>query len=437
MKLIKRVVAGGATAAMLVSVAACGSSGGNSSEGTADNPVTINVWAWEPTLTNVKEAFEKQYPNIKVKITNAGTAGKEYTALQNALTAGRGAPDLAQIEYFAIPQFSLADSLYDLTKFGADKFSDYYNPGPWSAVSSNGGVWALPMDSGPTSFFYNKDVFDNAGVTEAPKTWNEFYEAAKKVRAVGSYILTEPTNIAVTESWIWAAGGKPVKVDGENVTINYAGDSKAKAFSEYMQKLIDEDLINTKLSMWSDDWYKALGDGSLCGITTGAWMVAMLKSGVPDTSGQWRIADMPQYNADDFGNGEDGGSSLAMLADTDKADAAYKFLEFATHDREGVDTRIDLGQFPADAQTLEDPDFASKTDEFFGDQKYQDVLIKAARKVRSGWSYLPYEVYARNNFGDFTGKAASDKSITYQQGMEQWQADLVQYGNDQGFTVNK
>lgn len=435
MKLTKKAIALGSAVAMLTSVAACGSSNDASNEGTADDPVTINVWAWEPTLTDVKKKFEKKYPNIKVKITNAGTAGTEYTALQNALTAGKGAPDLAQIEYFAIPQFSLAESLYDLSQFGADQYADYYNPGPWSAVSSNGGVWALPMDSGPTAFFYNKVAFEKAGIAEAPKTWNEFYEAAKKLRAVGSYILAEPNNIAVTESWIWAAGGNPVSVDGETVSIDYAGDEKSKAFSEYMQKLIDEDLINTQLTMWSDDWYKALGDGSLAGITTGAWMVAMLKAGVPDAAGQWRIADMPQYDLDDFGNGEDGGSSLAMLAGTDKADAAWKFLEFATHDREGVDTRIDLGQFPADAQTLEDKEFANKTDDFFGDQKYQDVLIKAAQKVRTGWSYLPYEVHARNIFGDYVGKASTDKSITYQQGVQQWQDALAQYGKDQGFTV--
>ncbi len=436
MKLIKKTVAVAGAVAMLASVAACGSNSG-SNEGTADNPVTINVWAWEPTLKQVTKKFEKKYPNIKVKVTNVGTGVKQYTSLQNALSAGKGAPDVAQIEYYAIPQFSLANNLYDLTKFGANKFSNYYNPGPWSSVSNNGGVWALPMDSGPTVFYYNKDVFDKAGVTEAPKTWDEFYEAAKKVRAVGSYILADPTNIAVAESWIWAAGGKPVKTNGDKLTINYGKDAKAQEFSKLMQKMIDEDLIDTKISMWSDDWYKALGDGSLCGLSTGAWMVAMLKDGVPDGSGKWRVADVPQYDSSNFGNGEDGGSSLAVLAKSDKAAAAYKFVEFATHDREGIKTRIDLGQFPADAKTLEDPDFVNKTDSYFGDQKYQDVLIKAAKKVRSGWSYLPYEVYARSNFSDFIGKAATEKTITFQKGMEQWQADLVKYGNGQGFTVNK
>lgn len=46
-------------------------------------------------------------------------------------------------------------------------------------------------------FFYNKAVFDKAGVDgESIKTWNDYYEAAKKIRATGSYI----TNLAGTSN---------------------------------------------------------------------------------------------------------------------------------------------------------------------------------------------------------------------------------------------
>lgn len=435
MKSFKKIAASGVAVATMFSMAACGSSD-SSNEGTADNPVTINVWAWEPTLTPVAKAFEKKYPNIKVKITNAGTAQKQYTSINNALQAGKGAPDVAQIEYFAIPQFVLQNSLKDLTEFGADKFDGYYTPGPWASVTYGGGVHGLPIDSGPDAMFYNKETFDKAGITEAPKTWDEFYEAAKKIRAVGAYITCEPANIAVTEAWIWAAGGKTVTADGENVTINYADDSAAKKYYAFMQKLIDEDLIDTKLTMWSEEWYKALEDGTLATITTGAWMAAMLKDGVPTGEGKWRVAGLPQIDADADGNGEDGGSSLAVLAGSDKASAAYKFVEFAAHDREGVKIRIDKGQFPADTETMADEEFLNKTDPYFGDQKYQDVLVEGAKKVGTQWQFLPFEVDARTRFGDYVGKTVTGE-LTYQEAVEQWQDSLITYGNGQGFKVTK
>ena len=46
---------------------------------------------------------------VKVNLVNAGTGTTEYTKLQNAIKAGSGAPDIAQIEYYAVPQFALAE----------------------------------------------------------------------------------------------------------------------------------------------------------------------------------------------------------------------------------------------------------------------------------------------------------------------------------------
>lgn len=97
-----------------------------------------------------------------------------------------------QIEYYALPEYQVRGEIEDLSQFGADKFSDFYTPGTWASVKLNGGVYALPMDSGPMAWFYNKDVFDKAGVDPTRvRTWDEFYDAAKKVRATGSYITSD------------------------------------------------------------------------------------------------------------------------------------------------------------------------------------------------------------------------------------------------------
>ena len=51
-------------------------------------------------------------------------------------------------------------------------------------------------------------------------------------------------------------------------------------------------------------------------------------------------------------NSENGGSSLAVLASTKKADAAYQFIEYANHG-DGVATRVAGGAFPADKASME------------------------------------------------------------------------------------
>ena len=84
--------------AMLSSVAACGSTsaGDGGSTGSSDKKVELTVWSWDSTLPRTVKGFEAKNPNIKVKVTNAGTNKDEYNALSNAIEAGSGAPDIAR-----------------------------------------------------------------------------------------------------------------------------------------------------------------------------------------------------------------------------------------------------------------------------------------------------------------------------------------------------
>src|SRR4051794_8318678 len=156
--------------AAALSLTACGSSDDSGSgakaadagsvEAGLNKGGTLTVWAWEPTLKQVVSDFQAKYPKVKVKLVNAGTGNDQYTALQNAVQAGSGAPDVAQVEYYALSQFALGKSVTDLSPFGAKDLSKAYSPGPWNSVALNGGVYALPMDSGPMAMFYNKKILD-------------------------------------------------------------------------------------------------------------------------------------------------------------------------------------------------------------------------------------------------------------------------------------
>ena len=73
------------------------------------------------------------------------------------------------------------------------------------------------MDSGPMAFFYNNSVFEQVGVDASKiRTWDDYYEAAKKIRATGSYI----TNLAGTSNDyrpFTARSGRPVPSRGRSM----------------------------------------------------------------------------------------------------------------------------------------------------------------------------------------------------------------------------
>lgn len=459
----KRVVAGAAAVAVGATLAACSSdssSSGQSSTSTeaaqsldSSKTYNITVWSWEPTIqqdSDVVAAFEKEYPNIKVTVTNVGGTADTYTALSNALQAGSGLPDVAQIEYYALPQYAISSSLADLTPYGAGDLKGQYTTGTWNSVNQTtakgeSGIYALPVDSGPMALFYNKATFDKAGISEAPKTWDEFYADAKKIHALGDnyYITSDAGNDAgFLTSIMWQLSPSAFQVDGQNITIDFT-DPNFQKFVDIWQKMIDEDLISTSIAGWSDEWFKGLGDGTIASLPTGAWMPANLLGSSPDASGDFRVALMPSIDGSAV-NAENGGSSLAIMEKSENQAAAYKFVEFVSNG-DGAKLRVQAGNFPSLQSTLDDADFQASTGDYaakdlldyFGGQEYNKVLAEGAKNVNSGWTYLPFEVAVNSKFADTVGKAYNGSGTTLTSALDEWADAIVQYGNEQGYTVTK
>ena len=310
------------------------------------------------------------------------------------------------------------------------------------------------------------------------KTWNDYYEAAKKLKQIGAYIAADSGDGSFYDAMIWLAGGQPFHTspDGKTVTIDLDHDTGTQLFTEFWQKMIDEGLVDTTSATWSERWKRRVGTGTIASMFSGAWMPSMLLSNVPGASGLWRVAPMPTYDGQPT-NAESGGSALAVLQLTRKPDAAYRFVDFVTHDAQGISARVAGGAFPADYDTLNSGEFLDKTTitndrgveiPYFGGQKFNRVLSEAAEDVSVGYQYLPFEVYARNDFKSTVGKAyewASSKQayeqremevdmgmkdekgkplesldrpgkkVSLEHGLATWQKDLKEYGFNQGFTI--
>ncbi|MCM3615585.1 sugar ABC transporter substrate-binding protein [Microbacterium enclense] len=441
---VRRTVFAVAAAALSVgALTACsgGNTGGTTGGGSADDIEKaleaggeITYWSWTPSAEAQVAAFQAKYPNVKVNLVNAGTNTEEYTKLQNAIKAGSGAPDVVQIEYYAFPQFALSDSLLDLAPYGFGDLESAYASGPWGAVDFDGKIYGLPQDSGPMALFYNKSVFDQYGIA-VPTTWDEYYAAAQKLHAADptKYITADTGDSGFTTSMIWQAGGTPFKADGTNVTIDLQ-DAGSKKFAENWNRLIEGDLLSSTPS-WSDEWFKGLGDGSIASLVIGAWMPGVLESSVEDGAGKWAVAPIPTYDGKPA-TAENGGGGQAVTKQSKNPALAAGFLKWLNNDEESLEIFAESGGFPSTTAQLSDPAFVDKESEYFGGQQINQVLTEASGDVVKGFSYLPFQVYANSIYGDTVGQAYSTKG-DLNEGLKAWQEQLVTYGNDQGFSVNK
>nr|WP_244630599.1 sugar ABC transporter substrate-binding protein [Microbacterium sp. CFBP 8801] len=442
----RAVFAVAATALTVGALTACsgGNAGGGAAAGTADDIEKaleaggeLTYWSWTPSAEAQVAAFEAKYPNVKVNYVNAGTNTEEYTKLQNAIKAGSGAPDVVQIEYYAFPQFALSDSLVDLSSYGFADLKDDYSTGTWGSVDFDGKIYGLPQDSGPMALFYNEEVFDQFGIA-VPATWDEYYAAAQKLNAADptKFITADTGDSGFTTSMIWQAGGTPFTTSGDagtDVAIDLQDDG-SKKFADNWNRLIEGGLISDTPS-WSDEWFKGLGDGSIASLVIGAWMPGVLESSVADGAGKWAVAPIPTYDGTAV-TSENGGGGQAVTKQSKNPALAAGFLKWLNNDEKSLQIFAESGGFPSTTAQLSDPAFVDKESEYFGGQQINQVLTQASSEVREGWSYLPFQVYANSIYGDTVGQAYANKS-DLNAGLTAWQDQLVQYGNDQGFSVNK
>ena len=406
-----------------------------SSSSALSQPATLTWWAWAPQDKQLVAAFEKVYPNIKVNLVNAGTGTTEYTALQNAIKAGSGVPDIAQVEYYALPQFALGGSLADLGTDGLSSDQSQFSTAVWDSVQVGGKLVGLPQDTGPMALFYNKTVFDKYGLT-VPTTWAQFAADATKLHAPNpkEYLTNDTGDPGFTTSMIWSAGGHPYAVSGtSDVTINLSSsDSGTQKFVSLWSPLVSGGDL-APISSWSNQWYTGLSNGTIASLVTGGWMGVDLESGVPTGKGDWRVAPMPEWTAGTAANSENGGSADSVLTASKNQAAAAAFLQWVSTGQ-GAQLSASTGDFPASTTILNSSSWQNQPQAYFGGQAINQVLSKQSADVLPGWSYLPFQVYANSIFPNTVGQAYTGKG-TLSAGLSAWQQQSASYGSQQGFTV--
>ncbi|KOV96781.1 ABC transporter substrate-binding protein [Streptomyces sp. NRRL B-1140] len=400
-------------------------------------PTQLTFWTWVPNIQREVALFEKKYPAIKVNVVNAGQGIKHYTKLRTALKAGSGAPDLAQIEYQAIPTFTITDSLLDLGPHGASALKGEFVDWTWGQVSGpKGEVWAIPQDTGPMGMLYRKDVFDRHGI-RVPETWDDFAAAARKLHKADPDVYL--TNLSANEpaAWhglLWQAGANPYGVSGKSDLSISVDDTVSKKLGTYWGGLAEEGVISTDPD-FTDGWYAGFNKGKYATWLTAAWGPAFLSGSAKSTAGKWRAAPLPQWDAAKPASGNWGGSTTAVLRSSKNAIAAAQFAQFLNSDPASAKLfATEQSFFPATKALLTDPSFTGGAAPFYGGQKVNELFASIGDTVDPAFQWPPFYDQAATDWIETVGKSLADKSDAGA-ALGAWQTRLTTYAKKQGFTV--
>ena len=221
MKFTRSAAAIGAVVALAGAAAGCGSgtSGGGTSAAAA--PAKLTVWRMGSSvpsqttwMNGVVAQFHTQFPqykNTKV-VVDWIPWGNRVTDWTNALTSGKGGPDITELGNTDTPGIAAQGALANIT-------SDVHGWSNGSGIIAgnlandtvSGDVYAVPWFGGVRGVWYRKDQFAKAGISSPPATWAQLLTDAKALMKAypGSYGLGAPSNYTnAIVSFIWGAGGQ-------------------------------------------------------------------------------------------------------------------------------------------------------------------------------------------------------------------------------------
>jgi multiple sugar transport system substrate-binding protein len=421
----------------LTLLAAC-SSGDDGGPENPTGPVTIKVWAWYPAFQPVVDLFNATHTDIKIEWTNAGTGQDQYTKLQTALKAGKGAPDVVMLEFQELPTFQLTKHLVDMGKYGANDIKGDYVDWAWKQVSNGDSVYAIPVDAGPMAMLYRQDVFDRYQLT-VPKTWDEFKQQAQKLKAASpkSFMTDFGANDGgFMTGLLWQAGARPfdyTAAQAPNIGVN-VDDTAAKKVMTYWEEMVDSGLADTT-AFATTDFYNGLGSAKYATYLAAGWGPGYLQSIAKSTAGKWRAAPLPQWTAGGNDQGDWGGSSFAV---TDQAryprQATRVAMEIFGANKDAWKIGIDQAfLFPTATPILEWGYFLDKEYEFFGGQKVNEVFVPAYNGIGE-FEWSPFNSYYFSQLTTAMGQAV-EKKTSWPAALDTVQKNLSTYASQQGFKV--
>ncbi|NUQ87441.1 MAG: extracellular solute-binding protein, partial [Glycomyces artemisiae] len=176
----KRILAGAVGAALAITgTAAC--SGGDDG-----GPVELTFWhgyteADGDVLQGIVDDFNAAHDDVEIK-TELKTWASIDDTLLTALSAGEG-PDIVAMPAERLPVYADKGAFAELDDFYADESSNTanLNPGAVDMETVDGVKYGVPTGFVPLAVYYNQALFDAAGVTEFPQTWDEWVATSQQL----------------------------------------------------------------------------------------------------------------------------------------------------------------------------------------------------------------------------------------------------------------
>lgn len=363
--------------AMVMSLTACGGSGGGDSAantsgdaaGGADGAVNLTIWSptdkesvenwWAEKLAE----WNAEHPEIQV--SREAIDRSDSYAYENKVTTAVTSSDLPDIFYVDGPTVSyyaangIIVPLDDY--FGQDDLSDFV-PSTVAQCTYDGKLYAISSTESSVALYYNKDYLTECGVDVAdldsrtldnPITWSELEEIAEKCTTdsyVGTHIIMDHgEGLPYALEPMFISNGKDFVSDDGSMADGYINSAECVETAEYLANLIAKGYAN--IDPIQDEFL----NGACATMLSGSWDV-MIMEGSADFD--WGVTYYPVSDATKKAVSPCGDWSAAISKDCKNVDAAGEFLQWLVNTENTATYSAAIAKPAARNSSYDDPSMA-------------------------------------------------------------------------------
>lgn len=337
----------------LVALAACGQEKSEKNQATKKTILKLAHWDSEqqPGLQMIIDEFKKTNPDIDV-IMEVSPWAQYWTKLETTAAGGT----TQDIFWINAPQFQRYAKngqiapIDDLVKNG-DINPENYIQAMANTYTIDGKLYALPKDIDSIALWYNKEIFDNAGIPYPNDTWTweEMEKAAEKIKdSSGNYGVTFhlPSNQESYWNVIYTFGGEVVSSDKK--TSGYTNPKTLEGVQR-IRSLIDRDIapsLNELVEVPAIDLFSSGKSGMFYG---GTWRMRPIMNNEA-ISKKVGVTTLPaKENKTSIVHG----LGYAIYAKGKNIEASKKFIKYLASKEANLLQAQHMGTIPAFIETQE------------------------------------------------------------------------------------
>lgn len=322
---------------MLIALTACSS---KTSEEATDGEIVIKFPHYyvgtDPHaqwFDGVVEDFNKEHKG-EIRVVTEEIAGEQnYVDKMKLLLQSNDTPDVGMSPLGLLDLAYEAGKAVDLTPYLEEdpEFKEQFDPKSLEVNTYDGKVYGLPSFKGMMGYFYNKELFDKAGISEPAKTWDELFEQFEKLKKAGITPVSMDTAETGWLSSLWfnamigsdsAAGLEFMNTYfPKDFNKPYIVDSLVKIQS-MLQEYTTSDAVGSKYDTAAMHFL----NGETAMIANGPWMIAdfsdpnKAKEGLDKQIGVALYPENTLFNAPEKGY-------FVLSKDKEHQDAAVEFIK--------------------------------------------------------------------------------------------------------------